>query len=55
MDLETKKEEPRWLKTSMGLEEWRSSHHMEERNSKISEEKSYQLKHLAKINHLFIV
>jgi len=48
MDLEKKKEELRRLKTSMEVEEGRSSHHLEEKNSKISED-SRHLKHLAKI------
>jgi len=48
MELEKKNGKLRWLKTSMEVEEWRISHDLEE-DSKISDEESPHLKHLAKI------
>jgi len=33
----------------MGVEEWRRSHHLEEKNYMVGDEESHHMKHLAKI------
>ena len=47
-----REEECKTSKTSMEVEEWRRLHHLEERNSMISDEESRHLKHLAKTQNL---